>query len=90
MIEASSWGGPTGSMYPTALVRAESIIAEALAPLASLTTPHRFHSLVLDMARNQLRADLAHESLNHMRRKYALLCGPFLTRWRRPAPPPAE
>jgi hypothetical protein len=73
------WGGPTGNTYPTALVRAESVIAEALAPLASLTTPHRFHSLVIDMARSQVRADLAHEALEQVRRRYALLRGAFLS-----------
>ena len=87
MIEASSWGGPTGSLYPTALVRAESVIADELAPLASLTTPHRFHALVFDMAHNQLRADVAHDAMDRVRRKYALLRGIFLARLRRATPP---
>jgi hypothetical protein len=87
MIEASSWGGPTGSVYPTLLVRAESVIALELAPLASLTTPNRFHSLVFDMARDQLRADLAHDTVERVRRKYALLRGVFLARVRRGTSP---
>ena len=78
MIEAPSWGGPTGSVYPALLVRAEYVIAQELAPLALLTTPHRFHSLVVDMARSQLRADLGHEAVERARRKYALLRGVFL------------
>ena len=90
MIEASSWGGPTGSLYPTALVRAESVIAEQLAPLASLTTPHRFHMLVFDMAHNQLRAELPHGAMERLRRKYALLSDVILGRWERRRPSPTE
>jgi hypothetical protein len=73
MPEAARPPAVVAAEHAPAVALAESEIAEQLAPLAPLTTPERFKTLVHEMALDWLRPDLPQQTFEHLKRKYAHL-----------------
>ena len=73
MPEAARPPAVVAAEHAPAVALAESEVAEQLSPLAPLTTPERFKTLVHEMALGWLRPDLPQQTFEHLKRKYAHL-----------------
>jgi hypothetical protein len=68
MPEAARPPAVVAAEHAPAVALSESEIAEQLAPLAPLTTPERFKTLVHEMALGWLRPDLPQQTFEHLKR----------------------